>query len=183
MEPRAIGLIELSSIAVGMQCADDMVKAASVELIMARTICPGKYLAMVAGEVAAVQNSVAVGLAASGEFLIDTFVIPNVHPSVFPAISCATLIPKIRALGVIETYSVAACVIAADAAVKAAEIELIELRLATGVAGKAFVTLTGEVAPVRAAVEAGLGELAETGLVLSWVVIPAPSEELNVYLV
>jgi microcompartment protein CcmL/EutN len=119
----------------------------------------------------------------AGEFLVDTFVIPNVHPAVFPALSCATQIQEIDALGIIETYSSASCITAADAAAKAADVALIEIRCATGLAGKSFVTLTGDVGSVNAAVSAGVEVLADQGLIQSYVVIPSPSKELYTSLV
>ena len=178
MEFKAIGLVELNSVAKGIHCADEMIKAASVELIMARPVCPGRYLALIAGDVGSVQNAVDVGREIAGEFLVDSFMIPNVHPSVFPALSCSTQILDIRALGIIETYSAASCILAADAAVKAAAVEIIEIRCATGLAGKSYVTLTGDVGSVQAAVESGLGALEDQGLIQSHVVIPSLSREL-----
>lgn len=178
MDHRAIGLIETTSVARGIQSADEMLKSASVELIMARPACPGKYLAMVAGDVGAVQSAVDSGKAVTGEFLVDSFVIASVHPAVFPALTACTIIDRIQSLGIIETYSVAASIIAADECVKSADVSLIEIRCATGLAGKSFVTLTGDVGSVNAAVEAGLGAVADSSLVLSHVVIPSPSPEL-----
>lgn len=179
MEHRAIGLVEVNSVAKGLECADAMLKAADVDLIMARSACPGKYLAMIAGDVGSVNNSVDVGKDTADEFLVDTFIIPNVHQAVFPALSCATQVQEIRALGIIETYSVASCIIAADAAAKAADVALIEIRCATGLAGKSFVTMTGDVASVRAAVDDGIETLKEEGLIQCYVVIPSPSRELH----
>lgn len=178
MEHRSIGLMETTSVAKGVESADEMVKAASVDLIMARAACPGKYLAMVAGEVGAVQNAMEAGKRVVGEFLVDTFVIPNVHPAVFPALSALTRIREPGSLGIIETFSVASAIMAADAAVKEAEVELIEVRCATGLAGKSFLMLTGDVGSVNSAIEAGLEAVSDSGLILSHVVIPSPSEEL-----
>jgi microcompartment protein CcmL/EutN len=178
MEYKAIGMIELNSVAKGVECADAMVKAAEVDLIMARSACPGRYLAMIAGDVGSVENSIAVGKETADEFLVDTFIIPNVHPSVFPALSCASQIQEIGALGVIETYSSASCIIAADAAAKAADVGLIEIRCASGLAGKSFVTMTGDVASVRAAVGDGVEVLKDQGVIQSYVVIPSPSKVL-----
>ena len=66
----------------------------------------------------------------------------------------------------------------ADAAVKAAEVSLLDVRLGTGIGGKSFVVLTGEVAAVRAAVDAGINAPEARGLVVSSVVIPNPVPEL-----
>lgn len=178
MEYKTIGLLELNSVAKGIESADEMIKAAEVELLMARSACPGRYLAMIAGDVGAVEDSIGVGRQTAGEFLVDNFVIPNVHPSVFPALSCTTGIPEMDALGVIETYSSASCIIAADAAAKAGDVALIEIRCATGLAGKSFVTMTGDVDSVNASVNAGIEALEDEGLIMSYVVIPSPSQEL-----
>ncbi len=178
MAKNSIGLIELSSVASGFQACDAMLKAAGVELVLSRTICSGKYIALVRGEVAAVQSSVDAGARAAAASLIDTFVIPNVDESVFPAISGTVKVEKLEALGVIESFSVASLIEAADAAAKAARVRLIEVRLAMALGGKAFVTLTGEVAAATSAVEAGAEVLARKGLLVNKCVIPQPRPEL-----
>jgi len=93
-------------------------------------------------------------------------------------LSCVTPMPLINALGIIETFSTVSCIVAADAAAKAGDVELIEIRCATGLAGKSYVTLTGDVGSVNAAVDAGVAEVAEEGMIQSHVVIPSPSKEL-----
>lgn len=125
----------------------------------------------------------AAGETIVSEFLADTFMIANVHDAIFPAINCAGQILNLQALGVIETFSVASCIEASDAAVKSADIDLIELRCATGLAGKSFVTLTGDIGSVDAAVAAGMTAVENKGLVHSHAVIASPSFELNQWLV
>jgi len=178
MDYKAIGLIETNSVAKGMECADDMLKTADVELLMGRSVCPGRYLAMIAGDVSSVENSVDVGGDTAAEFLVGKFIIPNVHPSVIPALSCTTAMPPVNALGIIETFSTVSCIQAADAAAKAADVELIEIRCATGLAGKAYVTLTGDVGSVNAAVDAGVAAVQDEGMIQNFVVLPSPSQEL-----
>jgi microcompartment protein CcmL/EutN len=178
MGKNSIGLVELGSIAAGFQAGDAMLKTADVELVLARTICSGKYIVLVRGDVAAVESSVQAGARVAGASVIDTFVIPNVHESVFPAISGTTKVETLEALGVLESFSVASLIEAADAAVKAAKVQLIEVRLAMALGGKAFVTLTGNVAAVTSAVEAGAQVLSKKGLLVNKVVIPAPHPEL-----
>ncbi|WP_136799095.1 BMC domain-containing protein [Desulfosediminicola ganghwensis] len=176
---RTIGCVELNSIAWGMHVADEMVKAASVQLVMARPTCPGRYLVVVTGDTGAVQSSVEVGRELAADMAVDWFTIPSVHPDVIPALSATSIIPKINALGVIETCTTASCILAADAAAKAGEVQLIEIRMAAGLGGKAFVTMTGDVGSVKASVEAGIEAVGDAGPVHSHVVIPAPSEELK----
>lgn len=178
MDFRAIGLIELNSIAAGYDVADTMIKTADVELVLARTICSGKYMIIVGGDVAAVRSSVESGWEKWEGAVIDSIVIPNVHPSVFPAISGANMIRKKGSLGVIESFSVASLLDAADTAVKTANVQLMEIRLAMALGGKAFVSLTGDVSAVRAAVDAGAAVVSEKGLLVNKVVIPAPSDQL-----
>jgi microcompartment protein CcmL/EutN len=174
----SIGLIELGSIAAGYEVCDAMLKTADVDLVLSRSICSGKYMVMVRGDVAAVEASVRAGIEAGSFSVIDTFVIPNVHESVFPAIAGTTVVDALEALGVIESFSVASLIEAADAAVKAANVTLLEVRLAMALGGKAFVTMTGTVADVRAAVDAGAAMVSAKGLLTNKVVIPNPRPEL-----
>jgi microcompartment protein CcmL/EutN len=178
MQMNSLGLIELSSIAAGMQAADIMLKTSEVELIISRSICSGKYMVLVGGEVAAVQSSVDTAANQIDFAVIDTFVIPNVHKDIFPALSGHSNVNTLEALGIIESFSVASLIEGADAAVKAASVKLIEVRLAMALGGKAFCTLTGEVAAVQAAVDAGAQSIADKGLLVNKVVIPQPRKEL-----
>jgi len=178
MKKTSIGLIELTSIAAGYQAADAMLKAAGVEIVLSRSICSGKYMVLVGGDVGGVQAAVAAGTAAGHGCIIDTFVIANVHPDVFTALGGSTTVELLQALGIVESFSVASLIEAADAAAKAASIQLIEIRLAMALGGKAFVSMTGEVSAVQAAVEAASAVVAEKGLLVNAVVIPAPRKEL-----
>ncbi len=178
MARNSIGLIELGSIAGGYEVADAMLKTADVDLILARSICSGKYMVMVRGDVAAVQSSVDAGSQTGGFSVIDTFVIPNLHDSVFPALSGAVKVERLEALGILESFSVASLIEGADAAAKAANVQLVEVRLAMALGGKAFVTMTGDVAAVRSAVDAGAQAIARKGLLVNKVVIPNPRPEL-----
>jgi len=126
---------------------------------------------------------VEVGREVAGDMVIDWFVISSIHPTVLPALSGATIVPRINALGVIETYTVASCILAADAAAKSGQVDLIEIRFAAGLAGKSFVTMTGDVGSVKASVAAGIEGVGESGPVYSHVVIPSPSEDLKAQLV
>ena len=174
----AIGMVEFSSIARGIYAADQMVKISEVEIVTAQTICPGKYIALVEGDVAAVQDSVRIGEQFAGEYFVDSLVIPNVHHGIFPAITGATMPEHVTALGIFETFSVATMITAADQILKAAELESIEIRLGTGLGGKSFFTFTGDVAAVETGVEAGSAVAEAKGLMVDAEVIPSPSDRL-----
>jgi len=178
MAKNSIGMIELGSIASGFLVADAMLKAADVELVLARTICSGKYMVLVRGDVAAVRAAVEEGSVAGDFSVIDTFIIPNVHESIFPAISGTTAVEALEALGIIESFSIASLIEGADAAVKSANVQLIEVRLAMALGGKAFASMTGSVGAVRAAVDAGAQAISQKGLLVNKVVIPQPRPEL-----
>lgn len=175
-----IGLLELSSVGMGCQAEDAMLKAATVELLTARTICSGKYLVVVAGDVASVDASVAAGSAAAPGFVIEARVIPRVHPSVFPAIAQAVTLDsgEIGALGIVETFSAASIIEVADAIAKAAHVVLFRIHLAMALGGKGFVLLTGDISSVEAGVAAGAEVAGREGMLVSKIVIPAPRPEL-----
>lgn len=175
----AIGLLEFNSISKGIETADVMVKASSVDLLEAHPICPGKFMVLITGSVEAVKSSIASGKEAAGYTLVDEFIIPNVHPQVFMALTATSNIEEIKALGVIETFTAASSILAADCAAKTASVSLIEIRLANGMGGKSFVTLTGEVAAVNAAVRAAEDLIKNEGWLLASVVIPSPHKDLE----
>jgi microcompartment protein CcmL/EutN len=178
MAKDSIGLIELTSIAAGYQAADAMLKASNVEMLLSRSICSGKYMVMVRGDVAAVEAAVAAGMSGCRFAVIDSFVIPNLHEAVFPAIAGSSKVEALNALGIVESFSVAALIEGADAAVKAANVQLIEIRLAMALGGKAFVTMTGDVAAVQASVDAAAQVVGQKGMLVNKVVIPHPRGEL-----
>src|SRR5215510_12377059 len=163
MSKDSIGLIELTSIAAGFQTADAMLKASDVDMMLSRSICSGKYMVMVRGDVGDVEAAVSSGVGAARFSVIDAFFINNLHEAVFPAIAGTTKVEALEALGIVESFSVASLIEAADAAVKTANVQLIEIRLAMALGGKAFVTLTGNVAAVESAVDAGAAVVAEKG--------------------
>ncbi|MCD8300415.1 MAG: BMC domain-containing protein [Clostridiales bacterium] len=174
----AIGMNELMSIPTGMEACDAMLKAAEVELVSAGCVCAGKYYIVVTGDVAAVQSSVQAGARVSDNLLVDSLVIPNVDPQVAPAISACTMVDRLDALGIMETYSLCAAVHAADAASKAADVDLLEVRLGRGLGGKSFILLTGEVAAVRSSIEAAEALPETQGLMAKSVVIPSPHPDM-----
>jgi len=174
----AIGIVELNSIAKGVEVMDAMLKAAKVRMLVSSPVCPGKYIILVGGDVAECRAAVEAGQARGSQYITDFQLIPNLHEQVFPAIMGTTEVDSIQALGVIETFALPACIVAADQAAKAARITLIEIRLAKALGGKAFTILTGEVAAVRAAVKAGTHEIEGTGTLLGQTIIPAPHPDL-----
>lgn len=175
MSRLAIGMVELNSIARGIETCDYMVKAAQVELLRSSTVCPGKYLILIGGNTGDVKASMAEGIRRGGESVVDTLMLPNVHPQLIPATTGTTQVPEYGAVGVLEFFSVASAITAADVAAKAANVTLIEVHIGFAIGGKGYVTLTGDVGAVRAAV-AEASRDAE--LLVGTTVIPRPSKKL-----
>lgn len=175
---KAIGMIEYKTVSTGMTAADSMLKTAEVEIVEAQTVCPGKYIIIIQGELSAVRASVDMASKNYAEGLIDSFVLGNPHESIFPAIYGTTEVEDIKALGIMETFSVASMIVAADEAAKSAEVSLIELRLARGMCGKSYMFLTGEVAAVTAAIERGVQAAGDNGMLLDYSVIAHPDKKL-----
>ncbi len=175
---QSIGFLELNSIAKGIEVADIVLKTADVSMVFSKAGCPGKYFILFTGEVAAVQSSIDSGCAIGESHVVDRCVIPNINPQVVKAINMTNYPETMQAIGVMEFYSVTASVYGADAAVKAADVDLVEVRLGTGIGGKSFVVLTGEVAAVREAIACGIHTPNAEGMLVSSVVIPSPHKEL-----
>jgi microcompartment protein CcmL/EutN len=173
-----VGFVELSSIARGVEAADIILKTADTRLIFARETCPGKYIVFFCGEVAALSSSVEAVKERCGHYVVDSVVIPRLAPEVIPAINQTSLPGELNALGVMEFYNITQAVYAADAAVKAAEVDLLNVRLATGIGGKSFVIVSGDVAAVKAAVDTGTRGAREEGALVAETVIPNPRPEV-----
>ena len=171
----ALGMLEFTSIAAGMEAADRMVKAAEVEPVFFKTVCPGKFLAAVAGDVAAVSASVATGRDLAAHTVVDWFVLPNIHRAVIAALAGTGPLVAREALGILETLSAASIIVASDAAVKAADVRIMDLRIALGLGGKGYALFCGDVAAVQASVDAGAQRASESGLFAAKVVIPRPA--------
>jgi microcompartment protein CcmL/EutN len=173
-----IGFLELTSIAGGIEIADAMLKIAQVDLLFAKASCPGKYYILVAGQVSNVEKAIQKGVYMGKGFMVASLVLPRVHPQVIRAINQSTMPEKPAAIGVMEFYSVMSSILAADTAVKSANVEIIDIRLGTGIGGKSFVVLTGDTAAVDAAVASAVRPQMDSGMLVNKIVIPNPRKEL-----
>ncbi len=87
----------------------------------------------------------------------------------------------VEALGIIETRSVAPVLAAADAGLKGAEVDLLDVYIADGLGGKAYLLFGGAVSDVEAAVAIG-SERVEPERLVETAVIPALHDDLGVNL-
>ena len=176
----SIGVIELSSIAAGYQAQDAMLKAADIEILLARTICSGKYLVIAGGTVAAVNASLEAGEMTVGSYMIEKLTIANVDQQIFAAIAGTVAVndESFRALGIVETFSATNIIEAADAAAKAADVIVFRIHVSMAIGGKGYFLATGDVSAVQAAVDAACLAIENTGMLVNRVVIPAASREM-----
>lgn len=168
----AIAAIETSSIAQGIVVVDSMVKTAEIDVVEASMLSPGRYWIVIGGDVAPVRASHRRGVEIAADTLLDQLFIPQLHEGVLPALRGTVGLNEDDAFGVIETLTAASAIVAADAAAKAANITLRDVRLANGIGGKGIVTLSGRVSDVQAAIEAGREDARKRGLLARAVVIP-----------
>ena len=176
-----IGVQEFASIAAGVLALDAIVKAAPVEVLGIRTVTPGKLVVLFTGDVASVDASLAKGREVAQGSLIDELFIPNLHALVIPAIRGEARVESWDALGIIESFSVTASIVAADLAVKQARVELPEIRLAGGMGGKSYVKIMGPIEEVQSAVQAGVEYVQGKGLLCQQVIIPRPHPDIRSY--
>lgn len=175
---KAIGMIEYKTVSSGILAADRMVKTSEVDVLEATTVCPGKYMVIISGDLSAVRAAVDAAATHYPDSLIDSFVLGNPHESIFSALYGSTEIGTPNALGVLETFTAAAAIVAADNAAKTAQVELVELRLARGMCGKSYLLLTGDIAAVEAAIANAQKVTGENGMFLDSAVIPHPDEKM-----
>jgi microcompartment protein CcmL/EutN len=157
----ALAVVELSSIARGHRVADAMLKRAPVRLMRADAISPGKFLVLVEGDVAAVDESFRVGTDVGRRFAPSTSCsCPSLTSRCGPRWRARRTPPKAsNRWASSRRRPWPADVRAADAAAKAARVRISEMQLGRGIGGKAFFTVTGLLGEVEAAVEAAVGVL------------------------
>jgi microcompartment protein CcmL/EutN len=175
----AIAAVETSSIAQGVVVADAMLKTAEVQLLESTTLSPGRFWVLVGGEVATVRASHRRGVEVAADTLLDQLFIPQVHEGVLAALRGIVPGGEDDAFGILETLTAASAIVAADTAVKAANVTIRDVRLANGIGGKGVVSLSGTVSAVQAAIEAGRADALRRGLLARSVVIPRLDPQLR----
>lgn len=174
----AVGVLELKSIAKGVEAADAALKSAGITLISAHPACPGKFEIVLTGAIADVTAAVDHVTDRFGSTMVDSSIMGRIDERVIAGLFGTASAKREGSLGIIETFSAASAIKAADLAVKTARVEIYDLRVSRGMGGKGIVMVTGDVGDVTAAVEAGAAVAEEHGLFSQKSVIPAPHAEL-----
>lgn len=173
----AVGLLETSSIARGVEALDAMCKAAGVRPETAAHVSKGKYIIIVSGPAGEVESSMAKGAETAGNSVASKYIIRNIHAGALAALNKKAKGPSAEAVGIVETKEALPAVFAADAAAKAAFVHVAEINTGKGIGGKGFFTVTGEVGAVRTAVSAGVKAVGEDAVVAR-IVLPNAHEHV-----
>ncbi len=174
-----LGVLEFSSIAVGIRAMDDMVKAAPVKIVDATNVNPGKFLILITGDVASVDASLTAGKGAGEGYLVDELFIPRLHPHIIPAIVGKVTCDIWGAVGIVESFSTTASIVAGDIAAKMADVLITEIRLARGLGGKSYVKMVGDVHEVEASVGAAVQYVKSRGLLCKEIILPRPDPKIK----
>jgi len=175
----AIAVIEFSDIPTGMSATDAMLKKAPIAFVKCGTVSHGRYLTLIGGSTASVDESLQEGMAHGGASVLDHLLLADVHPRVYEAILGWRKPGNAGALVIIETDTVAANVRAAEAALKGTPIDLIEIRLAdTGLSGRGLSVYQGSLPDIEAAIEIATRYVDQSGGQLRHRIISRPHEAL-----
>jgi microcompartment protein CcmL/EutN len=174
----AVGVVELKSIAKGIEATDAALKSAGIRLVSAHPACPGKYEMIFTGSVADVTAALDHVRGRYEPYIVDSSVMGRIDEAVIKALFGTQNGKREGSLGSVETYSAASAIKVADLAVKTSRVEIYDLRVSRGMGGKGIVLVTGEVGDVSAAVEAGAAYAEKNGMLHAKSVIAAPHAEL-----
>ncbi len=171
MKHPCVGFLELSSIAKGIQVVDALLKKATIEIHFSYPVSTGKYLIAFGGEVEEVKSAFAAGKETASASLVDSFLLPNIHPEILPCLKEKVIPQEVEALGIIETKTCASCIVSLDYALKTSKVNLIQIELARGIGGKAYFILEGEIGEVESAMLSAARAIPKQNL-LEKIVIP-----------
>lgn len=172
---KSLGSIEFRSIGKGIEVADSMTKKASVEILMLKTICPGKFLVILSGHEDEVKESIDYGLDLANGYIIDSFIINAVHEDIIQGFKNKYGEYSKGAIGIVETINVCSGIYALDKTLKGSNVKLAKLQPAFGIGGKLVYIVAGEVSDVEYGMNIARESLKEKKIV-NISVIPSPDK-------
>jgi len=154
-----LAALELVSVPAGLCALDALCKEATVELLFAGDIDPGRFLILWTGDLASVEAGLRRALDEAGSDALESLLLPQAHLSLRAALAGQLASPSgpqhtELALGIVQCHTVIGILAALDRALKAAEIEVLRLRFATELAGQGHAVFAGEQYDVEAALAA-----------------------------
>ena len=183
----ALGFLELSSISRGLYLTDVVLKKAPIRVIASQPVSSGKHVLLYIGDVASVDESHRAAIDGADGTVLKQIFIPGVHQQLAPFLDSIwnglpTRMPAGESVGIVESATLAGAILAADTALKAAQVSLCRMRLGQGIGGKAFFVLTGRQEEVEAALDAAKQTLGQVESLVRTDLIPRPDEEALAYL-
>lgn len=157
----AVAAIEIATVARGIVSLDQLAKRAEVTIVSARTLSPGRYLIVLSGEIADIEEAMEAARDTADDDRVDDVVLRDPPDDLRDALASRLEVKLGESLAIVETATVCAALLGIDRALKEAEVRLMELRLGAGLSGKGVFTLTGDlhmVEAAEAAVRAVIGE-------------------------
>jgi len=178
---QALALLEFDSVAAGVLAVDRMLKQAPIALLRCGSVHPGRYLALVGGSVASTEEAHTAGVRSAGEqeALIDEILLPDPHPLLAAAVTGERAVPQGEAVGVIEVSTSPGLLRGVDAALKAVSVNLVEIRLADDLGGRALAVFDGLLPDVQEALSLAGGHLGECALLCGSSLLPRVDETLR----
>jgi len=177
MKEPALGMIELKSVARGVNTLDVIAKKAPVSILKATPVSSGKFIILFTGDVASVEESILAGVESGQKDIINHLFLPYVHDDIIPAITQSKKIDDYQSIGIIETYSICACIGAADLAVKETPVSIIEIKLGNSIGGKGYFILSGNLSDLEASMEVATNYLNDK-IISEPIIIPSPHPDL-----
>ena len=180
---KCIGFLEYISVGKGIEAADLISKNTAIDILLAAPNCPGRYQILFSGDVGAVNEAIDIANGIADFNFLDSLILPRIDDRVLSALFSPDITNIGDSIGVFETMTMTATIEGADTMVKTSDVEIIEMRLGKGLAGKSYVIVTGAVQDVQAAMDTALEGVKDRGVLISSVVIPSVNPELIQHLV
>jgi microcompartment protein CcmL/EutN len=178
----AVAVIELASLARAVVVLDQIVKRSPVRIHTAARVSPGKFLILVQGGVAEVEEGFEAGLTAAEGVLVAKLLLPQAHVALLDALEQSYPDVAIDSLGLFETYTASAALESADAALKATGVDIVGLHLCTGIGGKGYWAVSGQLHAVEAAIETAHRTIEQAATVTGEVIARPHPEAIDAYL-
>ncbi len=178
MQKIAVGVLELSSIAKGIESMDVMLKASKINIIISKTVCPGKYIIVISGDAGAVNEAMEKGAESAGKYALNKLVLPAVHENVLPALNGKKQNAIYgKPIGIVEFSSITSGILACDAALKSANVKILEFKIGMLIGGKSYFIISGDTSSLQEAFHA-VNKKVDKRRIINSVIISSPDNDL-----
>lgn len=151
---KSIGSLEFRSICKGIEISNEILKQNNIEILYAKSICPGKFIIIFSGDSQDIKEAVELGQSLGENYIVETFVINKVHNQIIDGLKSKYENKNTDGLcvGVMETTKVCSGIKALDCALKSSDVNLLKIQLAFAIGGKFVFLISGSVSSVENAI-------------------------------